>query len=200
MIAATTEMTPLTQGFLSASRKILINGKWCDALSEQTFPTFNPATGDVLCHVPDGQKEDIDRAVKAARHAFERGPWRTLTPSERGKLLWKLADLMEQRSEEFAQLESLDNGKPVTVARVADVPMAIDLFRYMAGWATKIEGNTIPISVPYAPGAQFHAYTLREPIGVVGQIIPWNFPLLMAAWKLGPALAAGCTVVLKPAE
>ena len=185
---------------MSSPRKILIDGKWGNTLSEQTFPTFNPATGDVLCQVPDGQKEDIDRAVKAARHAFEQGPWRTLTPSERGKCLWRLADLMEQRTEEFAQLESLDNGKPVTVARGADVPLAIDLFRYMAGWATKIEGNTIPISVPYAPGAQFHAYTLREPIGVVGQIIPWNFPLLMATWKLGPALAAGCTIVLKPAE
>ena len=150
--------------------------------------------------MPDGQKEDIDRAVKAARQAFEQGPWRTLTPSERGKLLWRLADLMERRTEEFAQLESLDNGKPIAVARVADVPLAIDLFRYMAGWTTKIEGNTIPISVPYAPGAQFHAYTLREPIGVVGQIIPWNFPLLLAAWKLGPALAAGCTIVLKSAE
>ena len=200
MSTGTTEITPMLQSFLSSPRKILIDGKWGNTLSEQTFPTFNPATGDVLCQVPDGQKEDIDRAVKAARHAFEQGPWRTLTPSERGKRLWRLADLMEQRTEEFAQLESLDNGKPVTVARGADVPLAIDLFRYMAGWATKIEGNTIPISVPYAPGAQFHAYTLREPIGVVGQIIPWNFPLLMAAWKLGPALAAGCTIVLKPAE
>ena len=200
MSAATTQITPMLQRFLSSPRKILIDGKWGNTLSEQTFPTFNPATGDVLCQVPDGQKEDIDRAVKAARHAFEQGPWRTLTPSERGKCLWRLADLMEQRTEEFAQLESLDNGKPVTVARGGDVPLAIDLFRYMAGWATKIEGNTIPISVPYAPGAQFHAYTLREPIGVVGQIIPWNFPLLMAAWKLGPALAAGCAIVLKPAE
>ena len=200
MSTTTTQITPMLQRFLSSPRKILIDGKWGNTLSEQTFPTFNPATGDVLCQVPDGQKEDIDRAVKAARHAFEQGPWRTLTPSERGKCLWRLADLMEQRTEEFAQLESLDNGKPVTVARGGDVPLAIDLFRYMAGWATKIEGNTIPISVPYAPGAQFHAYTLREPIGVVGQIIPWNFPLLMAAWKLGPALAAGCTIVLKPAE
>ena len=200
MSTGTTEITPMLQSFLSSPRKILIDGKWGNTLSEQTFPTFNPATGDVLCQVPDGQKEDIDRAVKAARHAFEQGPWRTLTPSERGKCLWRLADLMEQRTEEFAQLESLDNGKPVTVARGGDVPLAIDLFRYMAGWATKIEGNTIPISVPYAPGAQFHAYTLREPIGVVGQIIPWNFPLLMATWKLGPALAAGCTIVLKPAE
>ena len=114
----------------------------------------------------------------------------------RGRLLNKLADLLEQNSEEFAQLELLDNGKPLTVARAADIPLAIDMFRYMAGWATKIEGNTIPLSFP----GQFFAYTLREPVGVVGQIIPWNFPLLMAAWKLAPALAVGCTIVLKPAE
>jgi phenylacetaldehyde dehydrogenase len=123
-----------------------------------------------------------------------------MTPSERGRLIWRLADLIEEHLEEFAELETLDNGKPLTVARAADVPLAADLFRYMAGWATKIEGNTIPISVPYTPGAVYHAYTVREPVGVVGQIIPWNFPLLMAAWKLGPALATGCTVILKPAE
>src|SRR5581483_8277201 len=134
---------------------------------------------------------------EAARQAFDNGPRRRMAPSQRGRLIWKLADLLEQHTEEFAYLESLDNGKPLAVATVADVPLAVDLFRYMAGWATKIEGNTIPISVP---GARFLAYTLREPVGVVGQIIPWNFPLLMAAWKLGPALATGCTVVLKPAE
>ena len=188
------------KSFVSTTRKMLINGKWVEAASGKTFPTLNPATGDELAHIPDGQKEDIDRAVKAARVAFEKGPWRKITPSERGRLMWKLADLIEAHLEEFAQLESLDNGKPVTVARAADVPLAADLFRYMAGWATKIEGNTIPISVPYTPGAQYLAYTRREPVGVVGQIIPWNFPLLMAAWKLGPALAAGCTIVLKPAE
>ena len=123
-----------------------------------------------------------------------------MTPSERGRLIWKLGDLIDQHIEEFAFLESLDNGKPLTVARAADVPLAAELFRYMAGWATKIEGNTIPLSVPYTPKAKYLSYTLREPVGVVGQIIPWNFPLLMAAWKLGPALATGCTVVLKPAE
>src|SRR5262249_49753935 len=122
------------------------------------------------------------------------------TPSERGRIIWKIGDLILEHLEELAQLESLDNGKPLAVARVADVPLAADLFHYMAGWATKIEGNTINISVPYAPGAQFHAPRLREPIGVVGQIIPWNFPLLMAAWKLGPALTTGNCVVLKPAE
>ncbi len=200
-VAATeTPLTPTVQQFLNSDHGMLINGTWGPAVSHQTFPTCNPATGEVLCQIPEGQKEDIDIAVKAARGAFDLGPWRKLTPSERGKLIWKLADLLESRLEDFAQLESLDNGKPVGVARIADVPLAIDLFRYMAGWTTKIEGNTIPISVPYAPDAQFHAYTLREPVGVVGQIIPWNFPLLMAAWKLGPALAAGCTIVLKPAE
>ncbi len=186
--------------FISQTRKMLINGKWVEAASGQTFATYNPATGDVLAHVAEGNHEDIDRAVNAARAAFETGRLSRLTPSERGRLIWKLADLLEENLEEFAELESLDNGKPLKIARVADVPLAVDLFRYMAGWATKIEGNTIPISVPYAPGAKFLAYTLREPVGVVGQIIPWNFPLLMAAWKLGPALATGNTIVLKPAE
>ena len=123
-----------------------------------------------------------------------------MTPSERGRLIWRIGDLILEHADELAQLESLDNGKPVAVARGADVPLAADLFHYMAGWATKIEGNTINISVPYMPGANFHSYTLREPVGVVGQIIPWNFPLLMAAWKLGPALTTGNCVVLKPAE
>ena len=186
--------------FVGAPRKMLIGGKWLEAASGKTFPTYNPATGEILAHVAEGNSADIDRAVIAARNAFESGPWRTLTGSERGRLIWKLADLLESHLEEFAQLESLDNGKPIGEARVGDVPLAVDLFRYMAGWTTKIEGNTIPISVPYTPGAKYLAYTLREPVGVVGQIIPWNFPLLMAAWKLGPALAAGCTIVLKPAE
>jgi phenylacetaldehyde dehydrogenase len=186
--------------FVSRKHKLLINGKWVDSASGKTFPTYDPATGEVMAQIAEGDREDIDRAVHAARQAFDVGPWRKLTASERGRLIWKLADLLEQNLEEFAELESLDNGKPLTVARVADVPLAVDLFRYMAGWTTKIEGNTIPISVPYTPGARYLAYTLREPVGVVGQIIPWNFPLLMAAWKLGPALATGCTVVLKPAE
>jgi phenylacetaldehyde dehydrogenase len=186
--------------FVARPRQMLVDGKWVDAASGKTFPTYNPATGEVLAHVAEGDKEDIDRAVRAARVAFDRGPWRRMTVSERGRLIWKLADLIEEHQEEFAELETLDNGKPLTVSRAADVPLAVDLFRYMAGWATKIEGNTIPLSVPYTPGAVYHAYTVREPVGVVGQIIPWNFPLLMAAWKLGPALAAGCTIVLKPAE
>ena len=186
--------------FVSKTQKMLINGKWVQSASGKTFATYNPATGEVLSQVAEGDREDIDRAVNSARAAFDTGPWSRLTASERGCLIWKLADLLEKNLEEFAQLESLDNGKPLKVARAADVPLAVDLFRYMAGWATKIEGNTIPISVPYTPGVKYLAYTVREPVGVVGQIIPWNFPLLMAAWKLGPALAAGCTVVLKPAE
>jgi phenylacetaldehyde dehydrogenase len=186
--------------FVSRTHKMLINGKWVEAASGKTFATYNPATGEVLARVAEGDREDIDRAVKAARAAFETGRWSQLTASERGRLIWKLADLLEENLEEFAELESLDNGKPQKIARAADVPLAVDLLRYMAGWATKIEGNTIPISVPYTPGAKYLAYTLREPVGVVGQIIPWNFPLLMAAWKLGPALATGNTVVLKPAE
>src|SRR5256885_5351008 len=173
--------------FIGRTSQILIDGKWSGAASGKTFNTYNPATGEVLARVAEGDREDIDRAVKAARKAFD-GPWSRMTASERGKLMWRLADLLEQHLEEFATLETLDNGKPLTISRVADVPLAVDLFRYMAGWATKIEGATIPISVPYAPGAKFLAYTKREPVGVVGQIIPWNFPLLMAAWKLGPAL------------
>jgi phenylacetaldehyde dehydrogenase len=152
-----------------------------------------------MANVAEGDREDVERAVRAARRAFETGAWPDMSPSERGRLIWKLADLIEQRAEEFAQIESLDNGKPLSVARVADVPLAVDLFRYMAGWATKIEGNTIPISAG-SKNIKFLAYTRREPVGVVAQIIPWNFPLLMAAWKLGPALATGCTVVLKRAE
>jgi len=183
--------------YVAKQRQILINGKWVNAASGKTFPTYNPATGDVLTQVAEGDREDINRAVDAARAAFDHGPWRKLSPSERGRMIWKLADLVEKHGEEFAQLESLDNGKPLTIARVADVPGTVDMFRYMAGWATKIEGNTIPLS---AQAPKFLAYTVREPVGVVGQIIPWNFPLLMAAWKVAPALAAGCCVVLKPAE
>jgi phenylacetaldehyde dehydrogenase len=186
--------------FISKKHQMLINGKWVEAASGKTFATYDPATGEILARVAEGDHVDIDHAVNAARAAFDHGPWRKFTPSERGRAIWKLADLIEENLEELAEIESLDNGKPLKIARAADVPLAVDLFRYMAGWATKIEGNTIPISVPYTPGAQYLAYTVREPVGVVGQIIPWNFPLLMAAWKLGPALATGCTVVLKPAE
>ena len=198
MATAVVQPDSSVTGFVSKTGKLLINGKWVDAASGKTFATYNPATGEVLANVAAGDKEDIDRAVKAARAAFETGPWSKISPSERGRLLWKLADLLEKHTEEFAQLESLDNGKPLKVARVADVPLAVDHFRYYAGWATKIEGNTISLGL--AKQGKFHAYTVREPVGVVGQIIPWNFPLLMAAWKLAPALCVGCTVILKPAE
>jgi phenylacetaldehyde dehydrogenase len=188
------------ESFIGTPRQLFINGQWCDAASGRTFETPNPATGETLARIAEGDAEDIDRAVRAARVAFETGPWGRMTPSERGRIIWRIGDLILEHTQELAQLESLDNGKPVAVAAAADVPLAADLFHYMAGWATKIEGNSINISVPYMPGANFHSYTLREPIGVVGQIIPWNFPLLMAAWKLGPALAAGNCVILKPAE
>jgi phenylacetaldehyde dehydrogenase len=186
--------------FTSETRPMLIGSEWVSAASGSTFETYNPATGEVLAHVAAGDSEDVDRAVKTARAAFETGPWSRIKPSDRGRMIHRLGDLILENGDELAALETLDNGKPLGIARAADVELAADLFHYMSGWATKIEGNTIPISVPYMPDAQFHAYTLREPVGVVGQIIPWNFPLLMAAWKLGPALAAGVTVVLKPAE
>src|SRR6059058_1203640 len=190
------QMQDAVSQFLATPRKLLIDGRWVAASSGKTFDSIDPATGEVLARVAEGDKADIDAAVKAARRAFENGPWTKMSASERGRIIWKIADLLEEHTEEFAELETLDNGKPISVSRVADVPLAVDLFRYMAGWATKIEGNTIPLSA----GGKYLAYTVREPVGVVGQIIPWNFPLLMAAWKLGPALATGCTVVLKPAE
>jgi len=196
---STTTLDKRVLDFVSTRRQMFIDGELVDARSGKTFETLNPATGETLATVAEGDAVDIDLAVRAARRAFD-GPWSRMTPSERGRVIWRIGDLITENLEEFAELETLDNGKPLSVARAADVPLAAELFRYMAGWATKIEGNTIGLSVPYAPGAQFHAYTLREPIGVVGQIIPWNFPLLMAAWKIGPALATGNTVVLKPAE
>jgi phenylacetaldehyde dehydrogenase len=189
-----------TDSFVRADHKLLIDGQWVEGASGETFETINPATEETLASVAHGKAEDINRAVKAARQAFaDDSPWRRMNASDRGRLIWRIADLIEENADELAMLESLDNGKPYGVARAADVPLAADLFRYMAGWPTKIEGTTVPISALPAPG-EYLAYTLREPVGVVGQIIPWNFPLLMAAWKLGPVLACGCTVVLKPAE
>jgi phenylacetaldehyde dehydrogenase len=195
-IAQNIEIDPKIKSYLSTPRPLLIGGKWVAAASGKTFPVYDPATGNILAEVAEADATDVDVAVTAARNAFDQGPWPRMSPSERGRLIWKLADLIEKHAEEFAVLESLDNGKPLTVARVADVPLTVDMFRYMAGWATKITGTTIPISFP----GEYLSYTLREPVGVVGQIIPWNFPLLMAAWKLAPALATGCTVVLKAAE
>jgi len=179
---------------------MLIGGQWMPSASGKTFEVVNPATEEVIAHVAEGEAEDIDRAVKAARKAFESGAWPAMTPSARGRMISRVGDLILDNLDEFAELESLDNGKPITIARVADVPLAADMFHYMSGWATKMHGQTIPLSVLYTPGASYHSYTRPEPVGVVGQIIPWNFPLLMAAWKLAPALATGCTVVLKVAE
>jgi phenylacetaldehyde dehydrogenase len=183
-------------GFLGRNAGLLIDGKLVQAASGKTFAVYNPATGTVIANVPEAEKADVDLAVAAARRAFDSGVWAKIGPSGRGKILWKLADLIERDLEELAELESIDNGKPYAVARVADLPLTVDIFRYMAGWATKITGSTLPLSLP----GEYLSYTVREPVGVVGQIIPWNFPLLMAAWKLAPALAAGCTVVLKAAE
>jgi acyl-CoA reductase-like NAD-dependent aldehyde dehydrogenase len=174
--------------------KMLIGGQWVDSASGKTFDTINPSTGEVLAKVAEGDQEDINRAVAAARKAFESGPWPKLTPSQRGRLLLKLADQIEENAEELARLETLDNGKPIKYSKASDVPLTADHFRYFGGWTTKLEGNTIPVSIP-----NMFTYTLREPLGVVGQIIPWNFPLQMASWKLAPALACGNTVILKPA-
>jgi phenylacetaldehyde dehydrogenase len=174
----------------------LINGKWTDAKSGKKFEVFDPATGQVVAAVAEADAADVDAAVRAARNAFESGPWARTSPADRCKLIWKLADLLETHADEIAELEALDNGKPIQDARNVDLPGSYEILRYMAGWATKINGATINTSAP----GDWHAYTLREPVGVVGQIIPWNFPLMMAAWKIAPALAAGCTIVLKPAE
>jgi phenylacetaldehyde dehydrogenase len=183
----------------SLNHKMLINGEWVDAASGRTFDSVNPATEEVLASVAHGEAEDVDRAVRAARAAFDDGAaWRKMPHGQRGRIIHKLGDLILEHLEEFALLEALDNGKPYAVAKAADVPLAADMFHYMSGWATKIEGNTIPISA-WDQDAYF-GFTLREPVGVCGQIIPWNFPLLMAAWKIAPVLAAGCTTVLKPAE
>ncbi len=178
----------------SGPKRMLIDGQWVEAASRKTFTTVNPATEDVLAQVCEGDKEDIDRAVKAARKAFEDGPWSKMTPSQRGQIVWKIGDLIEKYRDELALIDTLDNGKPIFETSNVDTVLAADIFRYYGGYATKIHGETIPVAGP------FLNYTLREPMGVVGQIIPWNFPLLMACWKLAPALACGCTVVLKPAE
>lgn len=190
----TLEISRRLSDFLTGTKKLYIGGKWVNSASGKTFDTVNPATGEVLATVAEAGPEDVDRAVNAARKAFDEGPWSRMSAASRSRLIYKLADLMEEHKEELAQLESLDNGKPIRESRTADIPLAIEHFRYYAGWATKIVGQTIPVA------GQYFNYTRHEPVGVVGQIIPWNFPLLMAAWKLGAALATGCTVVLKPAE
>ncbi len=190
---ATTMTAPDRQVAVRAT-KLLIANQWLDSESGRTFETINPATGDVICRVAEADAPDVDRAVKAARAAFNAGAWPKMPPAERGRLLYKLADLIEANAEELARLETLDTGKALRDSRALDLPITVAVYRYYAGWADKIQGRTIPIPGP------FFCYTRHEPVGVVGQIIPWNFPLVMQAFKLAPALAAGNTVILKPAE
>ncbi len=177
-----------------SATKLLINNRWVNAESGKTFGTVNPSTGEEICQIAEADSADVEKAVKAARAAFEHGAWRKMAASERGRLMMRLADLMEQNADELARLESLDNGKPFAIAKAVDVAASVACIRYFAGWADKIHGKTIPIDGDY------FCYTRHEPVGVVGQIIPWNFPLLMMAWKIGPALATGNTIILKPAE
>lgn len=174
--------------------RLFIDGKWVGSVSGKTFDTINPATEEIITSVAEGDREDVNLAVTAARKAFEGGPWRNMDARERGRILLRIMDLIEKNKDELALLETLDNGKPISETTNADLPLVIDCLLYYAGWADKIHGETIPVR------GEFFNYTLREPVGVVGQIIPWNFPLLMAAWKIAPALACGNTVVLKPAE
>ncbi|GAA1403478.1 aldehyde dehydrogenase family protein [Catellatospora coxensis] len=191
-------LLPAVRSFLSAPKQLLIGGEWVDAKDGRTFATVNPSTEEVLVEVAYASAVDVDRAVVAARTAFESGsPWSRMTPRDRSHLLWRIGDLIDAHADEFAQLEALDNGKRVEAARDGDVATSAELFRYFAGWATKMEGTSIPMSVP---GREFHAYTRREPVGVVAGIVPWNFPLLMACFKIVPAITAGNTVILKPAE
>jgi aldehyde dehydrogenase (NAD+) len=189
-----TATEPKTRKPKISETNCLIGGKWQPAKSGKTFETINPATEEVIANVAEGDAPDVDLAVKAARKAFEEGPWSKMDARDRGKLMNRLADLIEEELEDLAALETLDNGKPIRDSRAADLPMTIDCLRYYAGWADKLHGQTIPVR------GNYFTYTRREPVGVVGQIIPWNFPMLMVAWKWGPALAAGNTIVMKPAE
>jgi phenylacetaldehyde dehydrogenase len=198
-IAEAPQVSEATQAFLAEPKRLLIDGEWRDAQSGKTFETVDPATGEVLAHVAEAGEADVDLAVQAARRALD-GPWGQMGASERGRIIHRIGDLIMEHAEQLAELDSLDNGKPKAVAQAADVANSADIFWYMSGWATKLNGATMEPTVPYMPGQEFHAYTRREPIGVVGQIIPWNFPLLMAAWKVAPALTTGNTVILKPAE
>ena len=184
--------------FLNQPRRMLIGGQWVESHTGKTLESVDPATGRPLATIPSGDATDVDRAVRAARAAFESATWREITPIDRGRLLNRLADLIEEHAEELALLEAHDNGKPVRVARAVDVGSSAKLFRYFAGWPSKFEGSTVPVSP--RGGLSVLNYTVHEPVGVVGAIVPWNFPMSMACWKLAPALATGNTVVLKPAE
>jgi phenylacetaldehyde dehydrogenase len=184
--------------FLNRKQQLLINNEWQDGESDNSIEVFDPATGDVVSQIASATDNDVDRAVKSAQAAFE--SWSQAKPLQRQSLLLRLADLMEQHADRLAEIESIDNGKSCVIARNGDVGSSINFVRYMAGWATKITGSTLDVSTPHLPGAEFHAYIKKQPVGVVGAIVPWNFPLSMAIWKVAPALATGCTVVLKPAE
>jgi phenylacetaldehyde dehydrogenase len=191
---------PVNASFLKARQRLLIDGAWVEAASGETFEVRDPSSDRVISHVALGEAADIDRAVRAARRAFEDSDWSRMKPVDRERLMHRLADLIEAHADELAELEAIDNGKSIMMARYVDVKHAIEVWRYMAGWPTKLEGQTLPISGTLVPGQEYVAYSQREPIGVVGAIIAWNFPLLLATWKIAPALAAGCTAVLKPAE
>lgn len=191
---------PANAAFLKRTHRLLIDGQWVEAAGGQTFEVRDPSSAQVITRVAQGERADIERAVAAARRAFEAPAWSRMKPLERERLLHKLADLIEFNADELAELEAIDNGKSVVMARHVDIKHAIEVWRYMAGWPTKLEGQTLPISGTLVPGHEYAAFSQREAVGVVGAIIAWNFPLLLATWKLAPALAAGCTVVLKPAE
>src|SRR3984957_4770102 len=186
--------TPTEPHVAPSATKLLINGRWVASESGKTFATINPSTGEEICQVAEADAADVDKAVGAARAAFAQGPWRKTNASERGRLLHRLADLIETHSDKLARLETLDSGKPLSIAKAVDVAKTVACYRYFAGWPDKVQGKTIPID------GDFFCYTRHEPIGVVGQIIPWNYPMLMQSWKLAPALATGNTVVMKPAE
>ncbi len=189
-----TATAPKTRAPQVRQTQCFIGGNWQPAKSGKTFETINPATEEIIAEVAEGDAADVDQAALAAREALEHGPWAKMDARDRGRVMNKLADLLEAEIDELAALESLDNGKPIRDSRAADLPLTIDCLRYYAGYADKLHGQTIPIR------GNYFCYTRREPVGVVGQIIPWNFPMLMTAWKWGPALAAGCTIVMKPAE
>jgi len=188
------------QAFLRKPGKLLIDGAWVDAASGRTFEVRDPSSDAVIARVAEGDGVDIDRAVQAARAAFEDSDWSRMKAVDRERLLHRLADLIEKHADELAELESIDNGKSVIMARHVDVKHSIEVWRYMAGWPTKMEGQVLPISGTLVPGQEYAAFSQREPVGVVGAVIAWNFPFVLATWKAAPALAAGCTFVLKPAE
>ena len=193
-------LSPVSRKYLEAPHRLFIGGRFVESAAAKPLPVIDPTSGEQISQVPAGEAEDVDRAVKAARAAFDDGPWSKLSATARERIMLRLADLLEKHADEFSQIESVNSGRVLAATRAFDVDLSVDYLRYMAGWATKIHGETIPASVPYVPGGKFFAMTLREPVGVIGAITPWNVPLGQAIWKIAPALATGCTIVLKPAE